>query len=173
VFLVILCQQYNRSYNNKMLTKLYLFNLLLLVFKSRPSQFWKVQSIFLTLWEETLHICQKLSPASSDGTTTLQYFFSLSKFYLTKLAREQAAAYVPRSSCKHGDHGTLPPCPKSCQNMTRTWDTSAKQFLHTAGLSACWFDASNDKKARLFTYKNTPFVSMLSDQLHMEQIVIK
>ncbi len=34
--------------------------------------------------------------------------------------------YLPRSSCKHG--GALPPCPKSCQNMTRIWDTSAKKI---------------------------------------------
>jgi hypothetical protein len=36
--------------------------------------------------------------------------------------------YLPRSSRKHGDHGALPPCPKSCQNMTRTWDTLAKKI---------------------------------------------
>ena len=36
------CQQNNGSYNNKMLIKLYSFNLLLLVFKSRPSWFRKV-----------------------------------------------------------------------------------------------------------------------------------
>ena len=26
------------------------------------------------------------------------------------------------SSRKHGDHGALPPCPKSCQKMTKTWE---------------------------------------------------
>ena len=44
--------------------------------------------------------------------------------------------YLPRSSRKHGDHGALPPCPKSCQNMTRTWDTSAKKYQRTAVVSA-------------------------------------
>jgi len=36
--------------------------------------------------------------------------------------------YLPHSSRKHDDHGALPPCPKSCQNMSRTWDTSAKKI---------------------------------------------
>jgi len=44
--------------------------------------------------------------------------------------------YLPCSSRKHGDHGALPPCPKSCQNMTRTWDTSAKKYQRTAVVSA-------------------------------------
>jgi hypothetical protein len=39
--------------------------------------------------------------------------------------------YQPRSSRKHDDHGALPPCPKSCQTMTRTWDTSAKKYQRT------------------------------------------
>ena len=37
--------------------------------------------------------------------------------------------YLPCSSRKHDDHDALPPCPKSCQNMTRTWDTSAKKNI--------------------------------------------
>ena len=42
--------------------------------------------------------------------------------------------YLTRSSRKHGDHGALPPCPKSCQNMTSTWDTGKKHISVQLGL---------------------------------------
>ena len=38
-------------------------------------------------------------------------------------------------------------------NMTRTWDTSAKQYLRTAGLVCVHFYSTNDKKAHIFTLK--------------------
>ena len=86
--------------------------------------------------------------------TTIIFFAKY--FYLIKSARErEEAMYLPRSSSKHSDHGTLPPCPKSCQNMTRTWDTSAKIYQRTAGVSARWFDAMNDKKHRYSLQKHT------------------
>ncbi len=75
---------------------------------------------------------------SSDSTTTRQKFSSLSILSNKISSRErEEAMYLPRSSSKHtsSDHGALPPCPKSCQNMTRTWDTSATKNRRTAGVN--------------------------------------
>ena len=41
------------------------------------------------------------------------------------------------------------------------------------GLVRSWFDATYDKKSTDIHLKNTPFASMHSDQLRMEQVVIK
>jgi hypothetical protein len=90
--------------------------------------FWKERSIFSHCVRMTLHTCPKLSPASSDDLTTLldvetTTFFT--KHFLFDKMSLRARGYMPPSSRKHdGDHGALPPCPQSCQNMTRTVETS-------------------------------------------------
>ncbi len=81
--------------------------------------------------------------------------------------------YLPRSSSKHSDHGALPPCPKSCQNMTRTWDTLTKNISVQLGLVRVDLTLRMIKKHRYSLKKHTPFASMHSDQLRMEQVVIK
>ena len=128
-----------------MLLYLYPFNLMVLVqlivtlvLKCRPSRFWKVRSIFSHfVRRDILHLSETVSP-SSDSTTTRQKFSSLSILSNEISSRErEEAMYLPRSSSKHtsSDHGALPPCPKSCQNMTRTWDTSATKNRRTAGVN--------------------------------------
>jgi hypothetical protein len=72
------------------------------------------------------------------------------------------------SSRKLGDHGALPPCPKSCQKMLKIWEIYWQNLRNTAGVSVHWFDATNDKK-HVYHLINTPFVSMHADQLPMEQ----
>ncbi len=44
-----------------------------------------------------------------------------------------------------------------------------KKNQRTAGVSACWFNATNDKK-HVYHLINTPFVRMHADQLPVEQV---
>ena len=124
--------------------------------KYRPSRFRKVRSIFSHFVRRDIsHLSETVSCFFGRYDYTTITFFT-KYFYFIKSARErEEAMYLPRSSSKHSDHGTLPPCPKSCQNMTRTWDTSAKIYQRTAGVSARWFDAMNDKKHRYSLQKHT------------------
>ena len=138
--------------------------------------FGRCEASFLTLWEETLHTCPKPSPATSDGTTTLLddktfNFFSLSSYYLTKLAREQEAMvwYLPllsqtwwqwrppplvRNHAKtwwgHGRHWRKNICGKpGLVRVDKTQRTIKKHVYsfkkHTFCQRACWSAACRTK----------------------------
>jgi len=100
-----------------------------------------------------------------DYMTTI---FFTKYFYLIKSAREreEAMKYLPRSSSKHSDHGALPPCPKSCQNMTRTWDTSAKNFDVPLGLVGIDLTQRSIKKHRYSLKKHTFYQHALWSAAH-------
>ena len=66
--------------------------------------------------------------------------------------------YLPRSSRKHGDHGALPPpCPKSCQNMTRTRDTSAKKNISVQLWLVCVDSTQRMIKKHVYSLKKHTF----------------
>ena len=64
--------------------------------------------------------------------------------------------------------------PPLSKNHVKTWlgheTHQQKRYPRTAGVSARWFDATNNKKNTYIHLKNTPFVSMLADQLHVVQV---
>ncbi len=88
------------------------------------------------------------------GRHTLNLYYYVI-FYLIKSAREgeEATYHAP-----HPNILTMAPSPL-VRNHVKTWQGHGihrqKQYQRTAGVSARWFDATNDKKHRYSLKKNT------------------
>ncbi len=65
-----------------------------------------------------------------------------------------------------------PPHPKSCQNMTRTWETLAKRILMSSWGQCASFQCNGQEKSMRNHSKNSPLVSKRTEPLHMNNCKI-